>query len=411
MAHSLSYAQQVFQLFRLLLGFMHIINLLVKLFTEWILRRYCRMLTWVKDLLRSNKNDELDPVNDLDHLLWFRDLEQHAFGEYSFAAVEANLAVEDFSQVETGHHATFIGVYDGHAGRQAADYTCDHLFTHAIDSIRQKAATSQDTLRDAIAATEAGFLALVSNTAGVQPLIKSVGTCCLAGIISEGTLYVANMGDSRAVLGRLRNPNSNKIVAERITEDHNASVKEVRRELKRAHPNDPNIVVKRNDAWRVKGIIQITRSIGDAYLKRPEFALGEANPRFHLPQPLVTAALGDQPALYSRRLRPVDRFVVFASDGLWEHLTNKEVVKLVHRFPRAGIARRLIKSAVTEAARKRKMRYQQVKSIGRGLRRPIHDDITVVVVFFDQLVANPEVAEVSVRGFSQAATPSRFNTL
>ncbi|XP_076906449.1 putative protein phosphatase 2C 43 [Bidens hawaiensis] len=375
---------------------------------EWILRRYCRMLTWVKNLLRSNKNVELDPPNDLDPLLWFRDLEQHAFGEYSFAAVQGNTAVEDFSQVETGHQATFIGVYDGHGGRQAAHFTCDHLFNHVIDGIAEHG-ISQNTLRDAIAATEEGFLALVTETAGVQPLIQSVGTCCVAGIISQGTLYVANMGDSRAVIGRLRNPN--EIVAEQITEDHNVSVKRVRRELKRAHPDDPNIVIKRNDAWRVKGIIQITKSIGDAYLKRPEFALGEDFPRFHLPQPLVTAVIGDKPALYSRVLTAADRFVVFASDGLFEHLTNAEVVKLVHRYPRSGIARRLIKSAVKEGGRKRRMRYQQVKRIGGGLRRPIHDDITVVVVFFDQLQANAQVAELSMRGFSQATTPSRFNTL
>ena len=36
-----------------------------------------------------------------------------------------------------------------------------------------------------------------------------------------------------------------------------------------------------------------------------------------------------------------------------------------------------------EAARKREMRYSDLKKIERGIRRHFHDDITVVVVFLD----------------------------
>ncbi|PWA86608.1 hypothetical protein CTI12_AA139080 [Artemisia annua] len=51
----------------------------------------------------------------------------------------------------------------------------------------------------------------------------------------------------------------------------------------------------------------------------------------------------------------MDKFIVFASDGLWEHMTNQQIVKIVYRNPREGIARRLVKSTMTiEAARKGK---------------------------------------------------------
>jgi len=36
-----------------------------------------------------------------------------------------------------------------------------------------------------------------------------------------------------------------------------------------------------------------------------------------------------------------------------------------------------------EAAKKREMRYSDLKKIERGVRRHFHDDITVVVVFLD----------------------------
>lgn len=48
-----------------------------------------------------------------------------------------------------------------------------------------------------------------------------------------------------------------------------------------------------------------------------------------------------------------------------------------------GIARRLVKAALHVAAKKREMRYSDLKKIDRGVRRHFHDDITVVVVFID----------------------------
>ena len=48
-----------------------------------------------------------------------------------------------------------------------------------------------------------------------------------------------------------------------------------------------------------------------------------------------------------------------------------------------GIARRLVKVAMQKAAKKREMRYSDLKKIDRGVRRHFHDDITVIVVFLD----------------------------
>lgn len=48
-----------------------------------------------------------------------------------------------------------------------------------------------------------------------------------------------------------------------------------------------------------------------------------------------------------------------------------------------GIARKLVKSALCEAAKKREMRYSDLKKIDRGVRRHFHDDITVIVLFLD----------------------------
>jgi pyruvate dehydrogenase phosphatase len=48
-----------------------------------------------------------------------------------------------------------------------------------------------------------------------------------------------------------------------------------------------------------------------------------------------------------------------------------------------GCAKRLIKAALHEAAKKREMRYSDLQKIDKKVRRHFHDDITVIVLFFN----------------------------
>uniref|UniRef100_A0A2P2LAX1 Protein phosphatase 2c n=1 Tax=Rhizophora mucronata TaxID=61149 RepID=A0A2P2LAX1_RHIMU len=41
-----------------------------------------------------------------------------------------------------------------------------------------------------------------------------------------------------------------------------------------------------------------------------------------------------EPSILIRELRPHDLFLIFASDGLWEHLSDEAAVDLVFRNPR-----------------------------------------------------------------------------
>ena len=88
-----------------------------------------------------------------------------------------------------------------------------------------------------------------------------------------------------------------------------------------------------------------------------------------------------------------------------------------------GSARRLVKVALQKAAKKREMRYSDLKKIDRGVRRHFHDDITVVVVFLDSnLVSRASSVKgpaLSLRGggvslpaktFTPYATPTELGT-
>jgi len=331
-----------------------------------------------------------DAAGRQEGLLWYKDAGQLATGEFSMAVVQANQLLEDQSQVESGSlslaepgpQGTFVGVYDGHGGPETARFINDHLFNHLRKFATEHKCISVDVIRKAFQATEEGFLSLVSREWSLKPQIASVGSCCLVGVICSGTLYVANLGDSRAVLGRLVKA-TGEVVAMQLSSEHNACNEEVRQELRLAHPDDPQIVVLKHNVWRVKGLIQISRSIGDVYLKRPEYNREPLHSKFRLRETFQRPILSSDPQITEHRIQPSDQFAIFASDGLWEHLSNQEAVELVQNSPRNGIARRLVKVAMQKAAKKREMRYSDLKKIDRGVRRHFHDDITVIVVFLD----------------------------
>lgn len=242
---------------------------------------------------------------------------------------------------------------------------------------------STEVIRRAFGAAEEEFLQQVRQAWRQRPKMAAVGSCCLLGAISGDTLYVANLGDSRAVLGR-RVVGGGVAVAERLTDEHNAASEEVRRELTALNPDDAQIVVHARGAWRVKGIIQVSRTIGDVYLKKQEYSMDPVFRNVGPPIPLKRPALSAEPSIQVRKLKPNDLFLIFASDGLWEHLSDDAAVQIVFKNPRTGIANRLVKAALKEATRKREVSFRDLKTIEKGVRRHFHDDISVIVVYLDR---------------------------
>ncbi|KAL8541552.1 hypothetical protein ACS0TY_002715 [Phlomoides rotata] len=270
-----------------------------------------------------------------DGLLWHSELKPHASGEFSIAVVQANSSLEDQSQVYTSPSATYIGVYDGHGGPEASRFVNSHLFPYLHKFSKEQGGLSTEVIKKAFNATEEEFTRLVKRSLPVKPQIASVGSCCLVGAISDGELYVANLGDSRAVLGRRGFDGEKKLVAERLSTDHNVSCEEVRREVEARHPDDSPVVVYCRGVWRIKGIIQVSRSIGDVYLKKPDFHRDPIFQQYGNYVPMKRPVLTAEPSIITRKLRPQDLFLIFASDGLWEHLSDDAAVQIVSKYPRA----------------------------------------------------------------------------
>lgn len=336
----------------------------------------------------SVEGEDGDLNGRLDGLLWYKDLGNHVYGEFSMAVIQANSSLEDRSQLESGpftsNHlgpqGTFIGVYDGHGGSEASQFVADNLFFHLKRFASERQGMSEDVIKRAFCATEGDFMSVVKKQWQSRPEVASTGTCCLVGMICNDMLYVANAGDSRVVLGREEKATKD-MEAVQLSAEHNVNIQTVRDELRSKHPYDSQIVVAKHNVWRVKGLIQVSKSIGDAYLKKTEFNREPLPMKYRLPEPLFKPILSCEPSISTHRLEPQDQFLIFASDGLWEHLSNQEAVNIVSNNPRNGIARKLVKAALREAARKREMRFSDLQKIEQGVRRHFHDDITVIVVF------------------------------
>ncbi|CAH1454724.1 unnamed protein product [Lactuca virosa] len=152
-------------------------------------------------------------------------------------------------------------------------------------------------------------------------------SCCLVGVVYHQTLFVANLRDLRVVLGRKSVNGGGVVNAVRLSTEHNANLKSV------------------------------SRLIGDVYMKHARYNKEPIVAKFILPEPMVMSIMSATPTILSHPIEAYDSFLIFAFDGLWEHLTNEEAVDIVHRSPHPGIAKRLVKVALQEAAKKREMRY------------------------------------------------------
>jgi pyruvate dehydrogenase phosphatase len=159
------------------------------------------------------------------------------------------------------------------------------------------------------------------------------GSCALLSFYDSNTklLRVACTGDSRAVLGR--RGETGKWVATPLSVDQTGSNPDEEARLRKQHPGEDNVV--RNG--RILGGLEPSRAFGDASYKwtrevserLKQSFFGRTPSQLLKTPPYVTA----EPIITTTQIDPSKGdFVVMATDGLWEMLTNEEVVGLVGQW-------------------------------------------------------------------------------
>lgn len=159
------------------------------------------------------------------------------------------------------------------------------------------------------------------------------GSCALLSFYDSRSklLRVACTGDSRAVLGR-RGP-AGKWTATALSEDQTGGTPFEMARLRAEHPGEENVV----HHGRILGGLEPSRAFGDAGYKWTKAVqdqikknfFGKTAPALLKTPPYVTA----EPIVTTTKMDPEKGdFVVMATDGLWEMLSNEEVVGLVGQW-------------------------------------------------------------------------------
>lgn len=172
-----------------------------------------------------------------------------------------------------------------------------------------------------------------------------LGTLCVCG----------NVGDSRAVLARFGD------CWESIALSHDHNTKRVD-ERNRILNSNGRIAQNRNNDGEFEGPervwfmdenypgLAMTRSIGDKISK----AIG----------------VSSDPEVLIRRLVPEDKFIILASDGVWEHTSNEEAVRIVSKYWDENRVEDAALALVSEASKK-------------WNKKDYMDDITVLIIFLN----------------------------
>ncbi|KAL9234266.1 hypothetical protein vseg_009154 [Gypsophila vaccaria] len=247
---------------------------------------------------------------------------------YGFSLVKgkADHRMEDyhvakFQQIQE-HELGFFAIYDGHLGDAVPMYLQKHLFNNILKE-DEFWVNPERAISKAYQKTDEEILSMSSDFA------RGGSTAVTAILFNGRKLWVANLGDSRAVISR----NGQAIM---MSVDHEPTTD-------RASIEDKGGFISNlpGDVPRVNGQLAVSRAFGDKSLK---------------------SHLRSDPDVRDIFIDANVDILILASDGLWKVMSNQEAVDIARR------TRDPQKAA-------KQLAEQAVKRLSR-------DDISIIVVRF-----------------------------
>ncbi|GAY44752.1 hypothetical protein CUMW_084250 [Citrus unshiu] len=223
-----------------------------------------------------------------------------------------NSSMEEFCEASLsevdGQKVAFFGVYDGHGGSRTAEYLRNHLFKN-LSSRPDFIKDIKTAIVEVFRKSDENYLSEEKGQHG------DAGSTASTAVLLGDRQVVANVGDSRVVASRAGS-------AIPLIEDAGGFVIWA-------------------GTWRVGGVLPISRAFGDKLLKQYVVA---------------------EPEIQEEEIDGID-FIIVASDGLWNVISNEEAVAMVEHITDAEAASR--------------------KLITDAYARGSSDNITCVVVRFE----------------------------
>lgn len=191
-----------------------------------------------------------------------------------------------------GNVVGLFGVFDGHAGAEAAKYVKQNLFANLIKHPKFVSDT-HTAIEETFKQTDSEYLQ------GAMDEHRDAGSTASTAILVGDRLLVANVGDSRAVISR-----AGEAIA--LSKDHKPDRRDERKRIE-----DAGGIVLWEGTWRVGGVLALSRAFGDRLLKKYVVV---------------------DPEIQEEQIRNDVEFLVIASDGLWDVITNEDAISLVQRI-------------------------------------------------------------------------------
>ncbi|KAM9853600.1 integrin-linked kinase-associated serine/threonine phosphatase 2C isoform 2-T2 [Aulostomus maculatus] len=252
---------------------------------------------------------------------------------------------------------SYFAVFDGHGGARASRFAAEHLHHNLAKKFPRGETENLDKLikkclLDAFRQTDEDFLKKASSQ---KPAWKdgSTATCVL---VVDDMVYVANLGDSRAVLCRMEAAGravegQHRSVTLALSKEHNPTIYEERMRIQRAGGTVRD--------GRVLGVLEVSRSIGDGQYKR--------------------CGVISTPDLRRCQLTANDRFIILACDGLFKVFSADEAVKFVlNLLQEESVEKR---AGLTDHEVRFEAACQQLAA--EAVRRGCADNVTVILLSID----------------------------
>ncbi|XP_062030176.1 probable protein phosphatase 2C 8 [Rosa rugosa] len=265
----------------------------------------------------------------------------------SISVIGRRRVMKDAVAVTKLHEHHFFAVYDGHGGSSVSNACRDRLHQLLAQEVEPWIRGSDSTGGVDWEKALASCFTKMDNEVGaaaaeMEGCVNTVGSSAVVAIIGKEEIVVANSGNSRAVLCR-------DGVAIPLSRDHNPDRPD---EKERVEAAGGRVIDWKG--FRVLGVLATSRSIGDHYLKP-----------YVISEPEVTI---------SKRTGSCD-FLVIASDGLWDVVSNEFACQVVTRCLDAQIKLKFSEGMSGGPAANAAALLAQL-ALARGSK----DNITVIVV-------------------------------
>jgi len=227
---------------------------------------------------------------------------------------DAHVCNTDFAKSDDAlKNWAFFGVFDGHAGAKVSQHSANHLLESICEEItkdKEKDKTDSKTKTDveyAKVGITQGFFSLDKKLRELPEWSSGEdrsGTTAITVMVTPHHIIWGNCGDSRGLLCR-----AGKLLF--ATEDH-----------KPYNTNEKERIEKAGGTvmmQRVNGSLAVSRALGDFDYKRS----ADLEPKEQLVSPEPDISVNDR--------EDTDEFLFLACDGIFDVMSNEEVIAYIQR--------------------------------------------------------------------------------